>query len=386
MLASNFNTIQNHFLLEETQKLIKLEIIDQNQYEKIKKEIITTKTNSNILVRIGFFLLGNFLISIILSTYTLFLYFGDNFKIYGSYLFILGILGVFISEILRNKKYFSYGLDDSFILSIPLFFGTSIALFTESINLVFITIILTSLISTIRYVHTPSVFISLISFTSYMGYLVIEKKIIPFFLFPILFFILALVIYLLLFKIEQHIKYFIYKNVIFTAKIFSVLLAYASFNYFLVKELSNILVKNKLSNTEEMPLATLFYIATFFIPIFYIFYGLKIRDRIFFCTGLLSLGLSFETIRYYYFLPTEYVLLLTGIILFIIVYFSIQKIKNNTKGITFKEDKNLNPMTFDLIKAILINTHVNASTAIIQKSPIEFGGGDFSGGGSGESF
>ncbi|SPE76792.1 hypothetical protein FLACOL_00781 [Flavobacterium columnare] len=31
MLASNFNTIQNHFLLEETQKLIKLEIIDQNQ-------------------------------------------------------------------------------------------------------------------------------------------------------------------------------------------------------------------------------------------------------------------------------------------------------------------------------------------------------------------
>ena len=68
------------------------------------------------------------------------------------------------------------------------------------------------------------------------------------------------------------------------------------------------------------------------------------------------------------------------------VYFSIKKVQNNTVGITFKEDKSLNPMAFDLVKAILINANVTTTTITTNESPMDFGGGGFSGGGADGSF
>jgi hypothetical protein len=85
-------------------------------------------------------------------------------------------------------------------------------------------------------------------------------------------------------------------------------------------------------------------------------------------------------------LPIEYALLLGGSILFAMVYFSIKKVQNNTVGITFKEDKSLNPMAFDLVKAILINANVHSEITTTNESPMEFGGGGFSGGGSSGNF
>ena len=103
--------------------------------------------------------------------------------------------------------------------------------------------------------------------------------------------------------------------------------------------------------------------------------------------GLLTLALGFASIRYYYyFLPVEIALMLGGTILFLIVYFSIYKLKNNLVGITFKEDKSLSPMAFDLVKAILINANVHANSPTFEQSPMEFGGGEYSGGGSGGSY
>ncbi|MBF6658319.1 hypothetical protein C3B49_08410 [Flavobacterium columnare] len=387
MLASNFNTIQNHFLLEETRKLVQLEIINQNQFEELEKKTITTKTNSNILLRIGFFILGNFLLSSIFGLFCLAFSFIENTRMLGACAFIAGIITIVISEFLRNQKYFSYGLDDSFIVSITLFFGIATSIFSENINCIFITIILTTAFTTIRYVHTPSILIFLVSLVSYVGYWVIIQKNISSFILALLFFIAAVGIYCIQLKISQYINYYIYKNVFFTAKIVSILLAYLSLNYFSVRELSKILLEDDFSKLQEIPLASLFYITTFVIPIFYIFYGLKEKERTFLWIGLLTLGLSFATIRYYHdYLPMEYALLLAGGILFAIVYFFIQKIKNNTIGITFKEDKSINPKAFDLIKVILVNAQVNTTVDTIQKDPVEFGGGGFSGGGSGETF
>ena len=75
-----------------------------------------------------------------------------------------------------------------------------------------------------------------------------------------------------------------------------------------------------------------------------------------------------------------------GVLLFGIVYFCIHKLKNKVDGITFKEDKSLNPMAFDVVKAILINANVNVNSPTSEQSPMEFGGGGFSGGGSGGDF
>ena len=98
-------------------------------------------------------------------------------------------------------------------------------------------------------------------------------------------------------------------------------------------------------------------------------------------------ALSIMSIRYYYsFLAPEYALVLAGILLFLIAYFVILKTKNNTKGFTFLPDKNISPMAFEVFKNVLLLNQIKTQTTVKQESTMEFGGGGFSGGGSGESY
>jgi hypothetical protein len=50
---------------------------------------------------------------------------------------------------------------------------------------------------------------------------------------------------------------------------------------------------------------------------------------------------------------------------------------------SFKEDKSFISMTFDAMKAILINANVEATSTSAEKAPMEFAGSEFSGCGSG---
>ena len=387
MFASNFTNIQNHFLLEELEKLEAQDFVSEEQFNKIKKKTISTKTNSNILVRIAFFMLGNFLISSILGFCALFLTMLVSQNAIGFCFFLAFVVCVAATEFFYKNNYFAYGFDDSIILSITLFFCVSIGFFTENVSAVLFVLVLISTLCSVRYVHVPSTFFGLFGLIGLVGYLVTEEKILPSYLLPVLMFLLALGLYFFQLQLSKKTQNFIYTNSFITIKIFSLVLGYAALNYYVVRELSAVLLGMNLLPNEEIPLAPLFYFATFALPIFYIFYGLKSKDRIFFWIGLLSLALGFATIRYYYaILPIEVALLLGGTILFTIVYLSIRKIRNNTVGITFNEDKNLNPMAFDVVKALLVNANVQTTITSTTESPMEFGGGGFSGGGADGNF
>ena len=387
MLVSNFNNIQNHFLLEEMEKLEAQDFVTKEQFNELKVSTISTKTNSNFLIRIGFFLLGNFLISSVLGFVALFLSVLNDQNVIAICFMLAAIGSIVATEVLYDKNYFAYGFDDSFILSITLFFCVSVGFFTESVIFVLFILVLIASCCAVRYVHVPSILFSLIGLVGLIGYTVTEEKIIPSFYLPVLMFLIAFGLFFLQRQLSQNIKYFIYTNVFLTIKIFSLILGYAALNYFDVRELSAGLLGLELLPNEEIPLAPLFYFATFAIPIVYIFFGLKNKDRIFFWIGCLTFALGFATIRYYHaILPIEVAFILGGSVLFAIVYVSIRKIRNNTSGITFNEDKNLNPMAFDVVKAILINANVNTTTITANESPMEFGGGGFSGGGGGGSF
>ena len=387
MFASNFTNIQNHFLLEELEKLEAQDFVSEEQFNKIKKKTISTKTNSNILIRIAFFMLGNFLISSILGFCALFLTMLVSQNAIGFCFFLAFVVCVAATEFFYKNNYFAYGFDDSIILSITLFFCVSIGFFTENVSAVLFVLVLISTLCSVRYVHVPSTFFGLFGLIGLVGYLVTEEKILPSYLLPVLMFLLAIGLYFLQHQLSKKTQNFIYTNSFITIKIFSLVLGYAALNYYVVRELSAVLLGMNLLPNEEIPLAPLFYFATFALPIFYIFYGLKSKDRIFFWIGLLSLALGFATIRYYYaILPIEVALLLGGSLLFAVVYFSIRKTRKNTVGITFNEDKNLNPMAFDVIKTILVNANVHTTITTTTESPMEFGGGGFSGGGADGSF
>ena len=387
MLASNFNNIQNHFLIEELEKLESLDFVSREQLDAIKKTTASTKTNSNLLVRFAFFLLGNFVISSALGAVGLFLTMMEGQDAFAFAFLLAGIASFIVAEIICKKNFFAYGFDDSFILSITLFLTISVGIYTENVTAILLTFIASNVFCTIRYVHVASGFFAIFGLVGWIGYSVIEDHILPSYYLPIVVFLIGVGLYFLQHLLAKNLQNFIYANVFQLIKIMSLVLGYASLNYFVVRELSESLLNMELLPKEDIPLSFLFYIATFAIPLFYIFYGLKKRDRTFFWIGLLTFAAGYATIRnYYYIVEVEIELMVGGLLLFGIVYFCIAKLKNKRVGITFKEDKSLNPMAFYVVKAILINANVNTNAPTSEQSPMEFGGGGYSGGGSGGDF
>ena len=129
MLATNFNNIQNHFLIEELEKLERQDFVSKEQLDEIKKTMVSTKTNSNLLVRFAFFLLGNFVISSILGVCGLFLTMIDGQDAFAFAFLLGGIASFIVAEIISKYNFFAYGFDDSFILSITLFLTISVYIY-----------------------------------------------------------------------------------------------------------------------------------------------------------------------------------------------------------------------------------------------------------------
>ena len=272
MIASNSDKIQNHFLIEEMENLVVQEFVSKEQLNEIKKNNPATKTNSNVLIRIAFFLLGNFLISSICGFLALFLSFIDGQNGFGV-LFLLATIGwIFATEFIYKQNYFAYGFDDSLILSIPICACISIGIFTEDVIATLFVLVIAASFCSARYVHVPSTFFAQIGLVFLIGYSITKKDVIPSAYLPLVLFLLSIMLYFFQKSISKNIKYFIYKNVLKSVKIFSLVLGYASLNYYAVRELSEVLLGFHLAPNEDIPLASLFYFATFAIPLFYIFY------------------------------------------------------------------------------------------------------------------
>jgi hypothetical protein len=206
-------------------------------------------------------------------------------------------------------------------------------------------------------------------------------------LLPFILMIYALVMYFISKKLTQKVQCPFYHKGILILKNFCLILFYSSGNYLVVRELSVLLLGNEIAPNTDIPFSWFFYAFTVIVPVLYILYGLKRQERIMLWIGLLSLGFSFYTIRYYYhILPIEIALTIGGLVLFTIAYFSIKKWKDKTTGITFQPDRFINSSDFINTEALILTSQFDLKPETVIESPMKFGGGDFSGGGSGGSF
>ena len=183
---------------------------------------------------------------------------------------------------------------------------------------------------------------------------------------------------------HQNPKLLIYHNGFSFAKVLSYLLGYFSVNYLVVRQLSEELLHLELQEGENIPFAFIFYALTFLVPLAYFYFALKNHNRSLLYIAVFCLGFSVFTIRYYHsVLPIEFALTLGGIVLFAIAFFAIKYLKNKQTGITFVQDRYNNKSIILNAQALVINSQMN--TAVPEQN-MEFGGGEFSGGGAGENF
>jgi hypothetical protein len=386
MIVYDKTKLENVTLVEEAHSLQKAGFIGKEQYGMTIKELSTLKSQNTILIRAGFFLLGCFLYSSICGFLSLISLDSivENYKIS---IYIYTIVGFLGTELLTRKKYYGYGLDDAFLLGTQLSLAIAVGVSTAGNGLLIaLTITVTSLLSYLRYVQVSMALLFCLAASSSLAYILFEFGNVGKTILPFVMMLFSAGIYFYSKKILKNLKMPFYHKGILLANSFGLILFYLSGNYLVVRELSVALLGTAVAPNSDISFALFFYAFTFAVPAAYLAYSLLKKDRLMLWIGSLALVFSIYTIRFYYaVLLLETFLTIAGVVLFAFTYFAIKKLKNNATGITFRPDRFTNTNAFSNAEA-LIASQLGLQPEIVQESNMDFGGGEFSGGGSGGEF
>jgi len=391
MIVYDKKLLDNLALVEEANSLESAGFISKEQKNLIKKELPAFKRQSNILVRLGFFLLGAFLYLSICGVIALIGLTGSTSEhnFFNICCYIFAAIGFAGAEFLANQKYYGHGLDDAFILGALLNVGFAIAITTEGYEIqVALFVAVASFFMYRRYLHLLSLLVFCIAAAGVLFFGMFEfgdtgKTILPF-----VAMLASAAFYFFTKRVLHKLTVNYYYNGLLLANSFCLVLFYLSCNYLVVRELSAELLGNEVPQGKDIPFAIFFYAFTFIVPAVYLVQALKTKDRIMLWISFLAIGFSIYTIRFYYsVLPIEVALTLGGLVLFAIAYFSIRKLKENEVGLTFKPDRINNSNAILNAEALIVaSTFGMKPEAKVPDSPMDFGGGGFSGGGSEGTF
>ena len=385
MIVYSKNELKNLFFVNEVKSLEKAGFVTSEQTQQIAGDFPHLVRQDKWILRIILFILGLFLISSIIGVIVLLTNVGNTY-FFDSLSVIYTLIGIIGLEIIIKKfSSFGNGLDDAFLYCFLISAGSTSYVFLQDLYLTFLIFSIVSLLSYFRYLHLVSLvfgYFGLVALvcTLCFEYLSYGKEVLPFALL-----LLAFVFFLFSLQVLKKEPLPYYKKGIQFVKYFSLILLYFSCNYLLVRELSIILISNQIT---EISFYGFFWMFTITVPVLYILYSLKTKDRGLFWIGILLAGFSVFTFRFYYsIIPTEVALIIGGLILFGMVYWSIQKIKRNEKGITFKVDRFVSLQSQSNAEAIIINSYANSNVNLAENNTENFGnGGEFGGGGANSSF
>jgi len=286
----------------------------------------------------------------------------DNALLYTGLTAVVALLGYLLSQVLPASHRYQFSLTDSYFLLLLL---PSLALLVAA---------------TIRYADT------VVAVAAYLAYLLVPTHVLLQFsagrlLLPFVLMLAAAVAYRLLAKLARRPDYLYYKTCLTWLKALTLATFYLGGNYLVVREGNAELAS--LPTSVQIPFAPLFYACTALIPLVYITMGLRRPDRIWLWVGLLTMGVSCYTLRYYRsVLPPEVAATLAGALLVVLTAVAIRYLRTPRHGLTSAADEETPPL-LNLESLIVAQT---ASVAGPPPTGFQFGGGHSGGGGATGNF
>lgn len=383
MIVFDRELLRNTFLLEDAKALHEGKFITKEQYHHAKKEFPTLKTSSNWFFRIAFLVLGWFCYSSGSGVSTVI--FMDALDVYWISFYIMAAIGIVAAELFTRNKFYAHGLDDAAILGFQGFLAAAVGASTEAVVPTLAVAIIVGILCTLRYLNTISAIIAVGATIGLICYMVVELHLIPELYLTFLLFVFAIGLYIFYRIFSKKKVSEFYKNPLQAVEVLSLLLAYFSVNYLVVREFAQDLMGILVTPTNDIPLAFAFYFFTFAVPAVYLFFGIKEKNKTMLWVGIFTVGFSIFTIRFYYhIMPPEWALLLGGIGLAVISLLLIRKLKHKERGVTFQKDRMHDSKALSVAQAVIVNSHGLGHGPAQGNMP--FGGGGFSGGGAGETY
>ena len=301
---------------------------------------------------------------------------------------ITGFAGIIAFEafVVKGLKHFKSGLSEVLLYSFIAIFTTGVAIALENSEvLAMLLFSVIFLVAAIRYLDKTLTLAATIAFVFFVVSAFLKlgglaEKVIPFVII-----IVFSALYFLSTRLEKRENLSLWLDQISVLQGLSLLLVYAGGNYFVVRELSQEMMGIYLEPGEDIPFAWLFYGLTVFIPLLYLYFGVKKRDRIMLWVGLIILGFSVFTFKFYYSSGhPEITVTLAGATLLAVAIFLLNKLKKPINGIT-RERLGVSDLDALTAEGVFISQTVGGITTGQQEGEL-FQGGDFGGGGASGNF
>lgn len=385
--AYNVEALENRELLLQSKKLHKSNFINDVQMDKISAQYKVGYHTPSILMRIFLFVISS--IGISSAVGLLFFLPLEISALHYLLIFLYGITVFIILEriIIVREKHYRSGVTESAIYSGAILVSVSLSHFLGNHVLAMIIVyILISSFIVIRYLNATAVFITIILIGWFVFQLMYEIGGIAKAMIPFAMFILFSSIYFIGRFYRKKIASFVFDLHLNIVEGVALLGCYFSVNYLVVRELSVLLMEVTLEQNQDISYSILFYFFTVAIPFIYLVWGIRKKSLLLIRLALTTLTFTIFTIKYYHHMLSPAVsATIVGAFLILISIFLFRYLRKPRKGFISKElvmKKGSGNFTAFLVSQTL-GGHAQST---VQSDGVDYGGGEFGGGGSGSEW
>ena len=375
----NETWVKNFHIQNMSRFWLKKNLITHQQFEQIASDFPESFYKPGFFVKTGLFLFTLLAGSFFSGFISLFFLENGSDKIFNIISIVCAVCFFFALEYaIKDRRLFHSGIDNALLYMAAIATLTPLFLTFEHLK-IWQYCLIVLIVNSLLLVRYADILITLVTVAAlYIMFASIIISIPP--VKPFLPFCIML-ISAVLYHINRSDYGFYYFYCQATVKIVTLVIFYIGGNYYVVREGNALLSDIHTPIAPQIPFSVFFYGLTIFIPIGYIFFGLKNKDRILLVTGFLTTAFSVFTYRYYFdIIPMEIMLVIAGFILIMVIVFVINYLKTPKSGISDEKDDSQNLIN---LEAMLIAHQFGQSPA---QDDLNFGGGDFGGGGAGNSY
>lgn len=379
--AFNEENLHRLLLLKEVKKWYRHHMITGEQWDQIRERYASPLYHPNFAIRLLLILAT--LMALWGVTGFFFLFLNDiGEKALSVASIIYGVVSFFVLNYFINKKlHYKSGVNEALLYhSLSFTLGGLIVLLETDISPSLLICFVGLTFSAWRYLDLLSTAGATGCLAGFVFMLLhdaggVFQAIIPFAMMA-----LAVAVYFIIRHIEKDSSRWPWSDVLLVAKALSLVLLYASVNYFVVRELSISMMNLQLAEGEDIPFAGVFYVLTCIVPLGYLWFGIRNRDMVLLRISLLAITFTVFTFRYYFSLGhPEIILTLAGAILMGITYWLFQFLKVVRGGFT-RDALLAEKWSHVNVEGFVFSQTLGGNVAPEQK--FKGGGGEFGGGGT----
>jgi hypothetical protein len=384
MQAYKYTTLYNKQVQEQSSQAFVQGCFTEETYKKIVQAHPVTLYTPNYFIRIALGLLTTIILIFVAVILGLLMDTSSEDALIGLFIFMSIVCYLALEVFVNQRYYYNAGIDNVLTAGVIVCVLSAICIqgYFSALAISEVMVLVCGWLC-IRFADAFMALLFYVSLYAFVFLFYVELDSIAKATAPFVMLIFSAGVFVLTGRLRSKEKIRLYYSCCEAVRYVSIVSAYLSVNYMIVKEVSNEMFNLHLSLHDTIPLGWLFWILTVVFPLAVAGYGMRKKRPGFMIIGLLMGVATCCTIRYYHaVLPYEIALILSGSVLLLSGYLLIRHLKIPRYGFVASADSGSDRKKLLAAEAALLVQLFGKAHASPAENNTSSGGGSSGGGGA----